>query len=136
MTLDELYDEISDAINNMYDGDLWALWEEYVTANHYDDERIFSVDDDLDWYFEGYTPTQLLEFFDGSGVSISDGSYFKNGVYFEIGELDDLIDYDGLIDWVYNNQESYGNYDLEEIFDRFNEEDEEEDEEEGDEDEE
>lgn len=129
------YDAIMNALQNMDDADLVALWNEYCYAtNSYDDE-IFEMER-FDEMYSGYDPIEVAtRVFYGHDEWSNESSFNPNRPFFYLNgygnpvSLDyvgfneyankfmcSALDEDALCDYIVDNNETFGNDTLEDVF--------------------
>lgn len=128
MTRQECIDRISTAIDEMWDGDIANIWNEYCDSSKYYDDRVYSMDE-LDCCFENYSPTKLLALGKDSSIYWGDDWFTFDG-YGNIETISNLaqyIDTEAVAKYCIDYQDSFGYSVIEDILDDYaDEEDEEE----------
>lgn len=115
-------DKIKDAITDLDDSDMVALWNYYCEANNYYDDRIEY--NDIDELLYGLKPSAVLNIVDKNEYD----QYDRYCAYDDYGELysfdyaDDSgspFDLDSLAQWIYDNEDALGYLDEDELTDHF-----------------
>lgn len=126
MTYDEFRNGIREAVESMNDSDLVNAWNEVCENENYMDDYIWF--NDPDELLSGRTPSEVLS-------DIGD-SYDTNDEYavWTIYGLNSFnytsdsncpIDIDMIVDYIIDNEEDFGDSDIEELLDQWSEEEEE-----------
>lgn len=127
MTREEAIERVTEIINDMSEGDMIYIHNEYCEANRYYDDRIedyYSLDD----LCCGMKPTEIIEKF--GDLYNSNSEYIKFTIYgAESADWTDVM-VDDIAVYCIDNEESFYNDDIQEVIDEYLEEDEEEEEEE------
>ena len=106
-------DEIKAVLDNMDDGDLISLWNEYVQKSNTDSSEIFNMDELNDLYGE----MTVREFTDRIGHIDSDDDYFRIS-YGGIESFNSIDDEnspyyaDDLAEYIYDSEDYFDNDDL------------------------
>lgn len=132
-------EKILEVIKGMEDGDIVQLWNEYCQdANRYDDEIMDAYTMEEIITNSGDTMNWLNRFFFGSDEEREGTSANPNRNYFTFNGYGNIISFDyiynqytdefyyiwidELIDYIIENEESFGNYEIEEILEECDEE--------------
>jgi len=120
---------VTDTINNMSDSELIDLWNEYCDNNRYYDDRIEYFDEGVfNDLMAGKTPYEIYQIIDNSDISFFDDYCRYNG-YDELNTFSDVydsIDIDNLVEWVIEEEKDICNFDIDELYNELNSEDEDE----------
>lgn len=137
----ELYNNILEALQNMDDSELVALWNEYTTAAGYSDDYIYTaeeLEDIIDNSQEGamYWINRFFYGFDGynkDGSANPNRNYFQFNGYGNIvsfdyvgynqytGKFSEYIDEDALTNYIIDNNDALYNDDIQDILDEADE---------------
>lgn len=120
MTREEKIDKIYTILNEMDEGDLIYANNEYCDESGYYDDRIYYYEE-LDDLCYGMKPTEIIEQYG----ELANCEYFKCGVYIESADISD-IDINEIATYCVDNGYDIGNYDIGEILDSDEDEDDEE----------
>lgn len=127
----QIEDLVTDTIDNMSDSEMINLWNEYCDDNRYYDDRIEYFDEGVfNDLMAGKTPYEIYQIIDNSDISFFDDYYRYDG--YELNTFSDVydsIDIDNLVEWVIEEENDLCNSDIDELYNKLNDEDEDEDEE-------
>lgn len=125
----ELQTKIEEIIDNWDEPDQLDVWNEYCESNSYDDDRIYYMSDFWDIFAEGMSPEELIQLGRDGDFDPSD-DYFKYTIYGpeSFNTIWDNIETSDLADYIIRNDEDFGDDEIRELLDAYNEEDEDEDE--------
>jgi len=122
---------VQEIIENEDDSNIIEMWNEYCDDIKYYDDHIFYMSE-LD---ELYGDMQLSEFLGKLDDFNIQHDYFKEGIYglksIACHELADHVDYRDLAEWLLENRATFGDSDLEDLYEMLDSEEDEENEEEG-----
>lgn len=115
-------EKIKEAIDNLDDSEMVALWNEYCEANNYYDDYIEW--NDIDELLYGCKPSEVLDKVDNNNYSQSDKYCVVDGwgeyVSFDYADADNSpFDLDSLAQWIYDNEDACGYLDEDDISDCF-----------------
>ena len=115
-------DKIKEAITDLDDGDMVALWNDYCESNNYYDDYIEY--NDIDELLYGRKPSEVLESVDKNNYGQSDKYCVVDGwgeyVSFDYADADNSpFDLDSLAQWIYDNEDACGYLDEDDISDCF-----------------
>lgn len=123
----DLEERIEEVLEGLKQEDKFRIQNEFCERNYYDGDIIFNMSE-LDYVMERYTPYDILWFAQDNDFTVTD-SYFK----FDGDNLESTswIDEDwfmiaDITNYIVRNDESFGIYDIREILDEENNEDEDE----------
>jgi hypothetical protein len=116
-------EKIRQAIVDLDNGDMRALWNEYCEANNYYDDYIEY--NDIDELLYDFKPSEVLDRVDKNNYSQSDRycAIDSWGEYVSFDYVDDdnsPFDLDSLTQWIYDNEDACGYLDEDELTDHFN----------------
>lgn len=116
-------DKIKEAITDLNDGDMVALWNTYCESNNYYDDYIEY--NDIDELLDGLKPSEVLSRIDMKNYNESDEycAYDGWGELYSFGYPDcdeSPFDLDSLAQWIYENEDACGYLDEDDITDHFN----------------
>ena len=122
---------VIDTIDNMSDSEMIELWNEYCDDNRYYEDRIEyfneSVFNDL---MARKTPYEIYQIIDNSDISFFDDYCRYNGEEFNtFTDIYDSIDIGDLVEWIIEEENDLCNFEIDELYNKLNNEDEDEDEE-------
>ena len=115
-------DKIKEAITDLDNDDMVALWNEYCEANNYYDDYI--ENNDIDELFYGCKPSEVLNKIDTNKYNQDDNYCAVDGwgeyVSFDYADDDDSpFDLDSLAQWVYDNEDGCGYLDEDDLTDHL-----------------
>ena len=127
MTNEELMERVEETLNGMAEADQMDVWNEYCNANNYTDDRIeYNEPDEL---LYGQTPSDILNSVDMDEYNTND-TYAYCTIYGwrSTNYLEECQSFDlgAIADYVVNNEDALYNYELQQILDEYEEEEEEE----------
>lgn len=126
MSRDELYEAIDEVVEGLNESEQVELWNEYCEANNYYDDEI--LQNDLDDILCGYSPSEVADKLDDAYRTFHQWAWFDG--YGDICSSDYITetsyDKESLIDYMIDDDNSFDNYDIRELLDKYAEEDEEE----------
>lgn len=113
MTKQERIIEILETID---ESELISMWNERCEEYRYDDEEIFDMYS-LDDFFGGMNFAEALNHIDIDNFSLND-DYFYFSIYGarSLTYIDDVIDLEELADYIEDTENTFGNSELEELF--------------------
>ena len=126
MTYDEFKNGIREAVESMDDSDLVNAWNEVCDSENYMDDYIYSNDPDELLY--GKMPSDILsEVTEDYSVNDNYAVWTIYGLesFNYTGDSSCPIDMDMIVDYIIDNEEDFGDSDIEELLDQWNEEEEE-----------
>lgn len=126
MTYDEFRNGIREAVESMDDSDLVNAWNEVCDSENYMDDYIYSNDPDELLY--GRTPSEILsDVTEDYNVNDEYAVWTVYGLesFNYTSDSSCPIDIDMIVDYIIDNEEDFGDSDIEELLDQWNEEEEE-----------
>ena len=116
-------EKIKEAITDLTDGEMVALWNDYCEANNYYDDYIEY--NDIDELLYGLKPSEVLSRIDKDKYDQNDRycSIDGWGEYVSFDYVDDSnspFDLDSLAQWIYENEDALGYLDEDDLTDHFN----------------
>ena len=121
------FEKVKSVLENLSDDDLLSMWNDYTDLANYSDSRVFNMYE-LDDIFYDSKASDVLNKIDWGSFNLNDEYFIFNG-YGLLESSDDLADFvyiDDLARYIVNNDETFDNAELEELFeeDEENEDDE------------
>lgn len=127
MTTEEMSEKVEEVFDRLGSAKQISIFNEYCDRNNYFDSYIYEMDM-IDEVLRGDEPSDILWWAEGNDFHAHD-PYFKfdgNDLESTDYPLDWIYEYD-LINYMVNNEESFGENEIQEIFDECEEEEKEED---------
>lgn len=114
----EKLEKIKEVLENMSDYDLFSIWNEYARENCYDDEIFELNEDTFNEICSGMTASDIAMKIQYGNFNFGDDYFVFNGyANFDSGSLSDFVYIDDLARYIEDNEETFDNDELEEIFD-------------------
>jgi hypothetical protein len=123
----QIEDLVFDTIDNMSDSEMIDLWNEYCGDNGYYYDRIEYFDEGVfNDLMAGKTPYEIYQIIDNNDISFFDDYCRYDG--YELNTFSDVydsIDIDDLVEWIIEEEKDLCNFDIDELYNKLNDEDEE-----------
>ena len=115
-------DKILEVLETIEESELISMWNERCQAYRYDDEEIFDMYS-LDEFFGSMNFSEALNQIDTDNFSLND-DYFYFSIYGarSLTYIDDVVDLEELAEYIEDTEDTFGNSELEEIFEEDEEE--------------
>lgn len=121
----ELYDRIIEVLNNFDEATLVNVWNDYAERNNYFEDMVHYMSE-----FEEVLQSKSVDLSFLRGLFDNDfdpnADYYKENYsdYESFDDLGEVVDLDTLAEYIESNQETFGEYELEELFEEEDEEEE------------
>jgi hypothetical protein len=123
----QIEDLVIDTIDNMSDSEMIDLWNEYCGDNGYYYDRIEHFDEGVfNDLMAGKTPYEIYQIIDNNDISFFDDYCRYDG--YELNTFSDVydsIDINDLVEWIIEEEKDLCNFDIDELYNKLNDEDEE-----------
>lgn len=106
---------LEEVIWSMSNDDFVELWNNFIDCN---DERHIYYMEELDLFFSGLSPSEIISRIENNGFSTYD-DYFKEDIYscgfYSFSDPFSEVDFEELIDYIIDNDDDFGVYDIREL---------------------